>query len=180
MKYTLAIAALLGLMSETQCTALTRKSFPGVTFLPSAEESESESDDENVQIRGDDDHYPHWMNGFGGYRTYIRDVPDRFEEEKDDRLMHSLYTQYAYEGKTDGKPNGHFYLNHANGRAVSREVVMTHLGMDDKAADGYLDSEFEPLWRKYDVLEDGKVDIDRMPQFLRQICGSAEGCIGLQ
>ena len=39
---------------------------------------------------------------------------------------------------------------------------------------------FEPLWRKYDVLEDGKVDIDRMPVFLRQICGSAEGCIGLQ
>merc|ERR1719473_618070 len=171
MKYTLAIAALL---ASTEAVTLTRKSFPGVTFLPSAQESEM------VQIKDDDDHYPHWMNGFGGYHTYIRDVPDRFEEEKDDRLMHSLYTQYAYEGKTDGKPNGHFYLNHANGRAVSREVVMTHLGMDGKAADGYLDAEFEPLWRKYDVLEDGKVDIDRMPQFLRQICGSAEGCIGLQ
>jgi hypothetical protein len=164
MKYTIAIAALLGLMSSTEVNAVARRSFPGVTFVQSADESESEysDEDENLQLK-DDDHYAHWMNGFGGYHTYIRDVPDRFEEEKDDRLMHSLYTQYAYEGKTDGKPNGHFFLNHANGRAVSREVVMTHLGLDGSGADGYLDKEFEPLWRKYDVLEDGKVDIDRMP-----------------
>jgi len=120
------------------------------------------------------------MNGFGGYKTYIRDVPDRFEEERDDRLMNSLYTNYAYEGKTDGKPNGHYWVDHASGRAVSREVVMTHLGLSGSGADSYLDKEFEPLWRKYDVLEDGKVDIDRMPVFLRQMCGSAEGCIGLQ
>merc|ERR1719473_1792550 len=155
-----------------------------VYYFQNKSDSESETDEDadltNILLKERKDYFTHWENGFGGYHTYIRDIPDRFEEEKDDRLMHSLYTQYAYEGKTDGKPNGHFYLNHANGRAVSREVVMTHLGMDGKAADSYLDSEFEPLWRKYDVLEDGKVDIDRMPQFLRQICGSAEGCIGLQ
>ena len=44
---------------------------------------------------------------------------------------------------------------------------MTHLDLTGGAADGYLDREFEPLWKKYDVLEDGKVDIDRMPVFLR-------------
>ena len=124
-----------------------------------------------MQVDSDDDEdktpYPHWMNGFGGYHTYIRDTPDRFEEEKDDRLMNSLYEQYAFEGKTNGKPNGHYWLDHFNARAVSREVVMTHLGLDGGAADGYLDREFEPLWKKYDVLEDGKVDIDRMPVFLR-------------
>ena len=96
MKYTLVIAALMGLMTNNEVTAIARKSFPGVTFVQEAAQSDSESDsdeDENVQLKakGDDD-YPHWMNGFGGYHTYIRDVPDRFEEEKDDRLMHSLYT----------------------------------------------------------------------------------------
>jgi len=93
MKYTIVIAALLGLMSNNEVTAVARKSFPGVTFIQTGtdSESDSDSDEENVQMK-DDDNYPHWMNGFGGYHTYIRDVPDRFEEEKDDRLMHSLYT----------------------------------------------------------------------------------------
>ena len=94
MKYTLVIAALLGLMTSDEVTAVARKSFPGVTFVQSAEDSESDdsSDEENIQLKARGDDYAHWMNGFGGYHTYIRDVPDRFEEEKDDRLMHSLYT----------------------------------------------------------------------------------------
>ena len=46
----------------------------------------------SIKLAKDDDEYPHWMNGFGGYHTYVRDVPNRFEEESDDRLMHSLYT----------------------------------------------------------------------------------------
>ena len=42
--------------------------------------------------------YPHWMDGFGGYHTYKRDIPDRFESEADDTLMRSLYKNYATEG----------------------------------------------------------------------------------
>jgi len=54
------------------------------------------------------------MDGFGGYHTYMRDVPDRFETEADDTLMRSLYTNYATEGKTGGKPNGHFWVDQEN------------------------------------------------------------------
>jgi len=120
------------------------------------------------------------MNGFGGYDTYVRDIPKRFETEDDDRLMHSLYKNYAFEGKTAGKPNGHFFLDEKNAEDASREVVMTHLKLNKDQATKYLAENFPALWARFDVNEEGKVEIDRMPQFLRQICGNAEACIGLQ
>ena len=120
------------------------------------------------------------MNGFGGYHTYIRDVPNRFEAESDDRLMNSLYSNYAHEGKVDGKPNGHFWVDEENARAVSLEVVGTHLGLQGAAGESYIKSNFPNIWKRFDVNEEGKVEIDRMPAFLRMICGNAEACIGLQ
>ena len=33
-----------------------------------------------INVSGDDDSYPHWMDGFGGYKTYKRDIPSRFKE----------------------------------------------------------------------------------------------------
>lgn len=63
-----------------------------------------------MQLDGDDKSYPHWMDGFGGYHTYIRDVPDRFETEADDKLMESMYKNYATEGESGGLPNGHFWV----------------------------------------------------------------------
>jgi hypothetical protein len=41
---------------------------------------------------------------------YNREIPSRFSSGKDDLLMRNLIKNYALEGKTDGKPNGHFYL----------------------------------------------------------------------
>ena len=131
---------------------------------------------------GDDlSEFPHWMNGFGGYRTYMRDIPDRFETESDDTLMRSLYENYATEG-ADGSqlPNGHYWVTKKNAEAVSREVIGTHLGIKGEAADAYIAETFEPLYAKYDVNEEGFLDIDRMPAFLRSICGNAEACLGLQ
>merc|ERR1711981_1379737 len=133
-----------------------------------------------IKLSKDDEDYPHWMNGFGGYHTYVRDVPNRFEEESDDRLMHSLYSNYAHEGKVDGKPNGHFWLDEPNAKAASVEVVGTHLGLKAADAEAYVANAFPDLWKRFDVNEEGKVEIDRMPVFLRMICGNAEACIGLQ
>jgi len=75
------------------------------------------------------------MNGFGGYNTYIRDVPDRFEGAGDDRLMNSLYMNFAREGKKNHLPTGHFWLDEGNARKVGNEVIMTHLGMNKKDAE---------------------------------------------
>ena len=114
------------------------------------------------------------MDGFGGYHTYKRDTPDRFETESDDTLMRSLYKSYATEGKTKGEPNGHFWVTKSDGFNVATEVSDTHLGKVLGQA------EFDDLWDKYDVNGEGKVEIDRMPMLLRTLCGSAEGCVGLQ
>ena len=135
-----------------------------------------------LQINGEPkEKFPHWMHGFGGYKTYMRDVPDRFETEADDTLMRSLYKNYATEGqKKDGTPNGHYWVNKKNAEAVSREVIATHLGLKGGDADGFIKENFESLWTRYDVNEDGFLEIDRMPAFLRALCGNAEACIGLQ
>jgi len=124
--------------------------------------------------------YPHWMDGFGGYHTYKRDIPDRFESEADDTLMRSLYKNYATEGRTDNLPNGHFWVTKSDGKRVAKEVVMTHLHLNGGEAEGYLGEHFDAVWSKYDVNEEGKIEVDRAPMFLRTICGNAEACAGLQ
>ena len=165
----IVLGALLALADQVE--AINRYQPQGVTFLP--------RESEVVQLRGDDE-YPAYMHGFGGYHTYMRDIPDRFETESDDRLMHSMYNQYATEGKKDGKPDGNFWLDEASAKRAALEVVATHLHLKGKAADAYLASTFDPLWKRFDVNEEGKIEIDRAPVFLRQICGNAEACIGLQ
>ena len=77
----------------------------------------------NVQFRPDPVSQP-WASGqkadskiAGAYSKqdevtmyYDRVVPTNFETGTDDLLMRSLITNYSLEGKTDGAPNGHFYL----------------------------------------------------------------------
>ena len=155
MKFTLVIAAIIGVATVQEVSS--------------------------VQIKKAGDDFPHWMNGFGGYSTYMRDIPDRFEEEKDDTLMKSLYTNYATEGKSKaGLPNGHFWVNKDNAKRVSEEVIATHLQLKGAALVSFMKAEFETHFEKYDVNDEGKIDVDRMPVFLRTLCGSAEGCLGLQ
>ena len=147
-----------------------------------AVEMTDEDSDDDIQLEGDkkdEDPYPAYMHGFGGYHTYMRDVPDRFETEKDDQLMESLYKNYAIEGRKNNLPDGHFWLDEANAKAVSNEVIGTHLKLSGGALKSYIDAQFPTIWKRFDVNEEGKVEIDRMPQFLRMICGSAEACLGL-
>ena len=165
MKY-FAFVALLGL---SQVNAIARFQPQGVTFL---EENEA------VQI-GDD--YPYYMNGWGGYHTYERDVPERFMTEEDDLLMRSMYDNYATEGQNEDThmPDGNFWLTEDNAKRASIEVAGTHLKLKGKAAESYVNKIFPALWARFDVNEEGKIEIDRAPVFLRQICGNAEACVAL-
>ena len=120
------------------------------------------------------------MDGFGGYKTYIRDIPDRFETEADDTLMKSMYEKYAMEGEDkDGLPTGRFWVTKAMAQKACDEVVNTHLRLKGKDKDSYLEEQFPALWTRFDVNEEGRIEIDRMPQLLRSICGNAEACLGL-
>ena len=57
---------------------------------------------------------------------YTRNMPARFSEERDDRLMNSMVGSYAREVFNDGKPTGHLFLNKEDARAAAAEVIRDH------------------------------------------------------
>ena len=111
---------------------------------------------------------------------YTRVVPDHFSGAADDQLMNSLISRYSLEGNTGGKPNGQFYLTKEAAKAVSQEVVTTHLGFTGKKRDDFLNQKFERLWKEYDNIDEGFLDVSRVPMLLRTLVGEVETNIGLQ
>jgi len=90
--------------------------------------------------------------------------------------MKSLIEKYAVEENTDrnkgkGTPNGHFFVDKANLYAVSQEVIETHLKLEGKKRDDYLDKKFNDLFKHYDVNGQKYLEVERVPMFLRQILG---------
>lgn len=152
--------------------------------------SSSSSSDEDVQLGSSvtftptydkPEDYPAYMNGFGGYRTYVRDTPDRFESEADDTLMRSMYDTYATEGMDKaGLPDGRFWVTEANAKKAAAEIVGTHLHLLGDEQKSFVNEVFPAAWARYDVNEEGKIELDRMPIFLRHICGNTEACLGMQ
>lgn len=130
------------------------------------------------------------LNAFGVHsakaRRYERETPERYDKDGDDTLMKSLIDKYAVEGNTDkihkgkGDPNGKFYVDKANLYAASQEVVNTHLGLDGEKRDKFVDSKFDSLFSHYDVNQEGYLEVERAPMFLRQILGENEISSGLQ
>jgi hypothetical protein len=133
-------------------------------------ESESSSEDEDVQLGGIDAFSPVYSDteAQGGYS---RVVPARYTEERDDTLMKSLIQNYAIEMKDkNGKPSGHFFFDKAAAKDASTEVCNTSA---PKSAAQLLGDKFEETWTHFDVNKDGLVEVERMPQFLRYLTGNA-------
>jgi hypothetical protein len=173
MKYTLAIAALVGLISESQVNAIEIAKAPvGVTMI--AMDSES-SDEENVQLAGDDsesDHSKEFYNAWNAVKDdeegYHRVIPAYFSGDGDDIFMRSMVKTYALEGKNkDGSPNGNFMMDEAVTRAAASEVLETHKGLTGDAKKKYLDTYFPRTFAHFDVTKDGKLDVVKMPMFMR-------------
>jgi len=70
-----------------------------------------------------------------GNAEYERVVPGRYAGEGDDIFMRSVLKNYALEGKDkkedkDGKetevPNGKFFLDEVQAKALATEVLATH------------------------------------------------------
>ena len=82
--------------------------------------------------------------------------------------MNSLISSYAREVKLDGKLTGHMYLNKEDAKLVSDEVVSKAQKNHNVATeDGVID--FDQTWSHFDVNNDGLVEVERMPQFLRYL-----------
>jgi len=182
MKYTLAIAAILGLVSIEQTQAVTVYTTTGEVAYESSESSEeSNSEDEDVQmvqIQGDDsesDHSKEYfpagtdeMLGDSIIGEYKRVTPVRFAEDTDDVFMRSMIEQYALEQKTKkGFPSGNFWMNEATTRAAAAEVLETHKAMKGEELGGYLEKYFGKAWNHFDVNKTGFVEVIKMPQFMR-------------
>lgn len=106
--------------------------------------------------------------GAGERGGYERKIPERFSEERDDRLMNSLIKKYAREVRRDGHNTGHFFLNKDDARAAADEIIANH-----KENITVNNVDFEGTWDHFDVNRDGLVEVERMPQFLRYMTGGA-------
>ena len=185
MKYTIAIAALLGAITFEQTNAITVWSTSGQKIYQQdspSDDDDSDSDDEEDQLAqlGDDnevDHSneffvpgQHEMLGSGGYD---RVTPPRFAADSDDIFMRSMIEQYALEQKTkEGFPSGKFWMDEASTRAAAAEVISTnckdHLSGASKVA--YMDTYFPKAWSHFDVNRSGKIEVVKMPQLMRFLC----------
>ena len=109
---------------------------------------------------------------------YTRNMPNRFAEERDDRLMNSVIGNYAREIKVKGALTGVMMLNLEDATALAAEVKRTHVGMGySKQADsmGVADA-----FNHFDVNHDGLIEAERAPQFLRYLFPNGALDIDLQ
>ena len=89
MKSTFAIAALLGLATEsTNAVVITRRNVPGVTFIQQADSDSSDDEESNVQLAGD--YFVPGFSGAIGASAYARTTPERFAADEDDIFMRSM------------------------------------------------------------------------------------------
>jgi len=144
-----------------------------------AETSSSDSDDANVQLQDEPDHSGEFFKvgeagklGGGGYE---RVTTARFAADSDDIFMRSMIEQYALEGKNkDGSPNGQFWMDEAGARAAASEVLNTHKKLSGAARTNYLRTYFPRTWAHFDVNRTGKIEVIKMPQFMRFLCSDQQ------
>lgn len=108
------------------------------------------------------------MSGADAGGGYVKAVPDRFMEERDDRLMHSILTKYSHEVKVDGALTGHNFSNKDDARGVYDEVMRTHSGKWGYSQNPNVIG-FEDAFGHFDVNGDGLIEAERMPQFVRYV-----------
>jgi hypothetical protein len=145
-------------------------------------EEDPEEEENDLQMHDDDEEVDHSgeffkagehdMLGDGGYK---RVTTPRFSADNDDIFMRSMVEQYSLEGKNkDGSPNGQFWMDEANAKSASSEVLHTHRQLTGKARDEYLATYFPRTWAHFDVNKSGKIESIKMPQFMRFLCSDQQ------
>ena len=151
-----------------------------------SDDSSSSSGSEDVQLRGDDEEEDHSGEFFASWESskaedakYTRVIPDRFSADSDDIFMRSMVNTYALEGKNkDGSPNGNFVVDEAGARAAAKEVLSTHKNLKGAALQDYLNTYFAKAWSHFDVNKGGKVEVIKMPQFMRFLASDQTMSLG--
>ena len=200
MKYALIVAALVGSLTVEEVNAITVFTTRGDVAYVQADSDDSKSSSSSssssdsssdsapkkkslVQIEGEEwdgvDHSgeffqpgQHEMLGGGGYE---RQTPKRFAADSDDIFMRSMIEQYALEQKTkEGYPSGKFWMDEAATRAAASEVLETNCNMKGTPKGEWLKTYFGKAWGHFDVNRSGKVEVIKMPQFMRFLCSDQQ------
>ena len=112
-------------------------------------------------------------------KKYERVPPEHFTAGSDDLFMKSMIMTYAIEHKNkDGTPNGVFGMPEAATKAASAEVLETHKGLKGSALSDYLNTYFGKAWSHFDVNKGGKVEVIKMPQFMRFLASDQTMSLG--
>ena len=146
---------------------------PYQSALELSSSSSSSSDDEtNVQLAGD--YFVPGDSGTIGASAYKRVTTPRFAADTDDIFMRSMIENYAVEAKTPktdtdagGAPTGKFWMTKTGAFAAAQEVLATHKGLTGGKLDKYLSTYFDKAWGHFDVNQVGKIEVIKMPQFIR-------------
>lgn len=185
------IAALLGLVASAQVEShgevIGHRARMAIlnNLIQIGEGSESdsdESDQEMVQVGAnkvskDYGEVPAYMDESDAAGGYDRVVPDRFMEERDDKLMWSINKKYAREIKYKGSLTGVMMLNLEDATALAAEVARTHKGMGYDQQNGMSVAD---AFNHFDVNKDGLIEAERTPSFLRYLFPNGALDIDLQ
>jgi len=121
----------------------------------------------------------HWddFEGAEHLGKYNRVLPAQFDVDGQggDQFMWSMYDNYAREATTaDGKPTGKFIFKPQDALPAAREILKTHLGLDGKAAEDYIDKNFDATFEHFDTASQGFIEAERMPGFFRYFTGNMQ------
>ena len=72
--------------------------------------------------------------------------------------------------KVGGEPTGRFWLDKDKARMAAAEVLHTHKGLSGEGLQSYLNTYFEKAWGHFDVNLTGTIEVIKMPQFMRFLC----------
>lgn len=130
----------------------------------------------------DEDHphpgFPAGWDDFSGTEhlgSYSRELPAQFDVEGQggDQFMWSMLNNYAREKTTqEGKKTGEFIFKPQDALPPSYEILKTHLGLTGKAAQDYIDKNFQAAFDHFDTASLGYIEADRMGSFFRYLTGN--------
>uniref|UniRef100_A0A7S3FSL8 Uncharacterized protein n=1 Tax=Strombidium rassoulzadegani TaxID=1082188 RepID=A0A7S3FSL8_9SPIT len=122
-------------------------------------------------------------------------IPEHYSTEEDDQLMKNLIEQgLAYtkdKGFSDNylfktekgcgcneqsclccmQKHTHYWVDKKGALDAATEIVAANLHLQGPKLKGFLDEKFPELWQKYDVINTGWVEVERMSMFYKELMG---------
>ena len=93
---------------------------------------------------------------------------EQFSTDDDDLFMRSMIENYAKEAEDkDGAGTGAWWVTKAQAAAGAGEVLCTHKKICGAELQSYMDTYLSKAWGHFDVNQVGKIEVIKMPQFVR-------------